>query len=38
MEDDNMLSNKEIRGNVFEITQQLDGIDYREHVRVVRTP
>jgi hypothetical protein len=30
-----MLSNKKIRGNVFEITQQLAGIDYGEHVILI---
>jgi len=30
-----MLSNKKIRGNVFEITQQPDGIDYGEHVILI---
>jgi hypothetical protein len=30
-----MLSNKKIRGNVFEITQQLDGVDYGEHVILI---
>lgn len=30
-----MLSNKKIRGNVFEISQQLDGIDYGEHVILI---
>src|SRR6266513_4007348 len=35
MEDDNMLSNKEIGGNVFEITKQLDRIDYGEHIILI---